>query len=136
MRTGERFTREQLRDFVALGLPKDEKKLKYSNIPTFVKNQRFDSKKEAKRYIDLVHLERAGQISELEIQPEFEFKINGETFLTSSGRVFKYRADFRYVEDGKTVIEDVKSPVTEANPVYRIKRDLMKHVHGIEIFET
>ena len=45
----------------------------------------------------------------------------------------KYKADFRYIEKGETVVEDVKGMRT---PVYNLKRHLMKAVHGIEIRET
>ena len=131
LRTGQHFTAAEL-----AALTKGSKQPKYRNKPTFADGQRFDSIKEAKRYGELRLLARAGEISDLELQPEFEFIINGELFLTRTGRVFKYRADFRYRQDGKTIVEDVKSPITEANPVYRMKRDLMRHVHGIIIFET
>lgn len=43
-----------------------------------------------------------------------------------------YRADFAYVENGSKVVEDVKGKLTEG---YKIKRHLMKTVHGIEIKE-
>ena len=129
LKTGDRLNAKQVAELIKKGS-------KYRNKPTFVDGQRFDSKKEARRYGELKLLARAGEISKLELQPEFEFIINGELFLTRTGRVFKYRADFRYRQDGKTIVEDVKSPITEANPVYRMKRDLMRHVHGIEIYET
>ena len=47
----------------------------------------------------------------------------------------RYVADFQYVENGKLVVEDVKSKITQENPVYRIKKHLMMSVHGIEINE-
>ena len=102
---------------------------KYRNQPTFVDGQRFDSKKEAKRYAYLKLLERAGEISDLELQPQYRFMYEGKLFMT-------YVADFRYVENGKVVVEDVKSPVTRQNPVYRLKKKAMKLWHGIDIFET
>ncbi len=43
-----------------------------------------------------------------------------------------YYADFVYIKDGKTVVEDTKGVRTKE---YRIKRKLMLHVHGISIVE-
>jgi len=45
----------------------------------------------------------------------------------------RYIADFVYKDDeGKTVVEDAKGVLT---PVYKLKRHLMMHVHGIKINE-
>ena len=55
----------------------------------------FDSKRERDRYIDLLLLERAGEISELRLQVSFELipKQAGE-------RSCKYIADFAYTRNG------------------------------------
>jgi hypothetical protein len=74
-------------------------------------------------------LERAGQISELKLQPVYRIEINGML-------VCKYIGDFEYIEDGHKVVEDVKSPITRKNPVYRLKNKLMQAVHGINIREV
>jgi len=58
---------------------------------------KFDSKAEMARYGELRYLEMSGHISALELQP---------VFLLPGG--IRYKADFRYVEDGQTVVEDVK----------------------------
>ena len=47
-----------------------------------------------------------------------------------------YTADFVYVRDGKTVVEDVKSEITRKEADYVLRRKLMLHVHGIRILET
>ena len=86
----------------------------------------FDSKKECRRYSELKILERRGDISGLEVQPEFLIEVNGI-------KVCKYIADFRYREKGKIIVEDVKGIRT---PLYRIKKKLMAAVFGIEIKET
>jgi hypothetical protein len=44
---------------------------KYRNIKTIVDGITFASKKEAKRYSELKLLERAGMITDLELQPAF-----------------------------------------------------------------
>ena len=51
------------------------------------------------------------------------------------GREIKYIADFTYYEDGKLVVEDVKSPVTKT-PLYRLKKRLMGELYGIKVKET
>lgn len=82
---------------------------------------RFDSKAEMHRYQELKLLERGGHIQRLECQPQFML-VN--PFVTAGGAKFrgvKYRGDFRYLECGRVVVEDVKGHATE---VYRIKKQL------------
>ena len=104
---------------------------KYLNRKTVVDGIKFDSAKEARRYGELKLLERAGQITGLEIQPSFRLVVNNCLICT-------YKADFRYTTDtphvrGLVVVEDVKGMKT---PVYRLKKKLMLAIHGVEIFET
>lgn len=102
---------------------------KYKNTKT----DGFDSKKERDRYFELCLLEKAGVISGLRKQVEFELipKQDGERAVT-------YKADFVYLdtETGKTVVEDVKSDFTRKLPVWAIKRKLMLWVRGIRVLET
>ena len=90
----------------------------------------YDSKKEARRHRELLLLERAGKITNLERQVKFELipKQDGE-------RACNYVADFVYtnVDTGERVVEDTKGFKTE---VYRIKKKLMLWVHNIRIIET
>lgn len=109
------------------------KKTKVDGIP-------FASKKEARRYMELKLLERGGGIQGLELQPSFTFTIKGETLCYSqpekdarSNRPIIYKADFRYRENGKTIVEDVKGFRT---PAYKLKKALMKYCNGIEVRET
>lgn len=108
----------------------------------------FDSKKEARRYRELALLEKAGQIQNLELQKVFELiPAQYETFerygkkgqrLKDGKRCIenavKYIADFVYIENGKTVVEDTKSEATKTKD-YIIKRKLMLYIHGIRIKE-
>lgn len=94
----------------------------------------FDSEKEAKRYIELKRMEEDGVISDLKLQPEYnllpkQVDENGRCLE----RPLSYRADFSYVRDGKTIVEDVKG---FRFPEYIIKRKLMLYFHGIQILET
>jgi len=47
-----------------------------------------------------------------------------------------YTADFVYVQDGATIVEDTKSEYTRKEKDYVLRRKLMLHVHGIKIVET
>lgn len=71
---------------------------------------RFDSKAELAHYGDLRLLELTGHISKLELKPVFQLP----------GKV-KYIADFRYVENGQTVVVDVKGGKATATPAFHIK---------------
>lgn len=104
--------------------------LKYRNIPTKVDGLNFSSKKEAKRYGELKWLEKGGQIRFLRTQVSFPL-IVGKT------QVAKYLADFAYVRtaDDVEIIEDVKSPITRKNPVYRLKFKMMAAM-GLHVVEV
>lgn len=99
---------------------------KYRNQPTRVNGIRFDSKREAKRWSELLLLEMAGRIANLRRQIRFRLNVLGV-------EVCQYVADFVYIEAGQMIVEDVKGFRT---PVYRLKAKLMKAIHGIEIREV
>lgn len=103
---------------------------KYRSRRTSIDGITFASKKEARRYVELKLLRRSGAISELELQPRYQFPIKYK-----SGRAVTYVADFRYLDNrtGERVVEDVKGIRT---PVYKLKAALMQHFHGITILET
>lgn len=86
----------------------------------FQKTVRFDSKKEAEFYAELKLREKAGEISHLRLQPRYllqeAFKHEGKQY-----REMEYVADFEYIEDGKTVVVDVKGFKTA---VYMLKKKL------------
>jgi len=99
---------------------------KYKNVKTEVGGIKFDSKAEARRYSCLKLLEAAGEIYDLSLQPRFDLIVNGK-------KCGFYKADFKYIENGKEVIEDVKGLPT---PVYRLKKKLVKAIYDIDIYET
>lgn len=107
---------------------------KFHAVKTTVDGITFDSKREAKRYCELKLLQTAGEISELNTQPVFRLSVPD---ATSGGvaEVCKYIGDFRYVKNGQVVVEDVKSKPT-MTPIYRLKKKLMRALHGIEIVEV
>ena len=95
---------------------------KYRNKKIIVDDYIFDSIQESRRYKELKLLLRAGQIKDLELQPHFllqeGFKKNGKTY-----RKIEYIADFKYIEKGKTIVEDVKGLQTD---VFKLKHKLFE----------
>lgn len=117
---------------------------KYHAKKTIVDGITFDSKAEAKRYMELRLLEKQGKIRCLRLQVPYVL-----IEKSKYGREIKYIADFVYDEvnssgertkDGiifsyerKTIVEDCKGFKTD---VYRLKKRLLAERYGIEIKET
>ncbi len=82
---------------------------KYNAEAVRFDGHRFASKAEARRYAELRLLERAGKISELQLQPVFVLQAGFRHALTGRQiRPIRYVGDFAYHEDGQLVVEDVK----------------------------
>jgi hypothetical protein len=89
----------------------------------------FRSKGEADRYDDLLLRERAGEITRLEYEPEsYPLLVNGI-------KVTSYKPDFRYQEDGATIVEDFKSSATARARDWPIRKKLMLAIYGITVRE-
>lgn len=122
-------------------------KNKYYAKKTMFNGIEFDSRKEARRYSELLLLQRAGAIRDLELQKKYvlipaqyetyeRYGKKGQRLQDGQRLVEKecaYLADFVYKEDGKTIVEDTKGVKTKD---YIIKRKLMLYVHGIRIKEV
>ncbi|MGO4304214.1 DUF1064 domain-containing protein [Cupriavidus sp. RAF12] len=106
---------------------------KYGNQRVTWNGQTFDSRREMERYSHLLLLERAGHIQQLERQ--VVFVLSPAVVIAGRKRpALRYVADFVYRDAaGNQVTEDAKGAVTD---VYRVKRHLMKAVHGIDIREV
>lgn len=123
-------------------------KNKYHNHKITVKGITYDSQKEYKRFCELSLLQKAGAITDLQRQVEFELiPAQYETYerYGKTGKRLKdgkrcveracvYVADFTYYENGKRVVEDTKSEITKTKD-YKIKRKLMLYIHGIKVRE-
>lgn len=105
---------------------KPAKKSKYYSEKGEVDNLRFDSQKEKARYGELKMMQRAGMISNLELQVVYILMVNGMS-------VGRYIADFRYKKADRMIVEDCKGFKT---PVYRLKKKLMEAIYGVIILET
>jgi hypothetical protein len=131
MAGGEVMTESLSAEEYAYMVSNEPKPSKYRNVKTTRcvdgVTRTFDSKAEAARFDQLAFGEINGVISELELQPRFPLVVNGEKVAT-------YIADFRYMDNGRLVVEDVKSPASKT-PAYNLKKKLMRALYGIEISE-
>ena len=140
---------------------KEKKPAKYHNEPITVSGIRFDSRKEAERYMYLVDAVKEGVIYDLRLQQNFTLL---EGYTTPTGERIKpitYRADFTYrvkwpwyavptairMEDleywksaaikggnGVRIIEDVKSTGTKTRVYlnkYKMMADLGHHIREV-----
>ena len=101
---------------------------KYFAKKTVAMGLKFDSRWEAERWGQLKAMERAGVVTQLERQVKYELTINDV-------KICDYIADFRYLleeENGlsKLVVEDAKGILT---PEFKLKKKMMKAIHGIDI---
>ena len=122
---------------------------KYNAKKVSVDGIEFDSKKEARRYQELLLLQKAGEIYMLERQKVYELlpaQREPDTVGKRGGiikgklleRAVEYVADFVYTDkNGKTVVEDVKGfREGGAYAVFILKRKLMLYRYGIKIIEV
>lgn len=107
---------------------------------TVVDGITFDSGREARRYWDLKLLERAGEISDLELQPRYTLGTDDDPVKIRSkgypnGRRCSYKADFRYFDKqtGETVVEDSKGHDTDAA---RLRRAFVEWQYKIRVVLT
>lgn len=125
-------------DFDALAHSVGEYAHKYGAEVTTVDGIRFDSRKEANRYSELLLLEREGEIFDLRRQVHMGLHT---TALLGDGtpvRVGYYIADFVYRTRGMTdadvpIVEDSKGMKTD---MYRMKKRWVLLEYGIDIKET
>jgi len=119
----KRISRQQAR--VLLIRPK--KRTKFNNTIVDTPTGRFHSKKEYARWLVLLELQRAGEISELLRQVPFPLHVG-------STKVCNYIADFTYRDKkNRYIVEDVKGLIT---PLYRLKKKMLRAEYGIEVLET
>lgn len=124
---------------------------KYGAKKVIIDGITFASKKEGERYSELKLLERAGEISDLQLQVKFllipaqrELDSIGRRGGVKKGRTIEqecaYVADFVYTDKGgNKVVEDVKGyrdPASAAYAKFVIKRKLMLYRYGIRVREV
>ena len=106
---------------------------KYNAIRTWCGGHWFASKREARRYTELLLLEAAGEVRVIELQPAYP--LTAPTPDGSLVSIAKYVGDFRYVDvpSGETVLEDAKGVKTQ---VYRLKKRWVEAQYGIAVKEV
>ncbi len=131
---------------------------KLNNRSVVIDGITFQSIREGNRYCELKLLQRAGKISDLELQKRYEL-IPAQYETVETGEYYKvgakkgqpktkqvcveqslvYVADFVYKENGQTVVEDSKGfrdPSSSTYAKFVIKRKLMLWIHKIKIREV
>ena len=99
----------------------------------------FDSKREARRYMDLWMMQRLGQIANLRTQVKYPLLPKQERKDGTKERAIDYVADFVYEKDGETVAEDSKGFRNTSSATYKVfvmKRKMMLYFHGITVREV
>lgn len=96
---------------------------KYNAQKTIINGVKYDSRREALLYQNLLNLQNKGIIAHLERQKRFEIIPK-----TKTERAAYYVADyfFQEVATGQWVVADCKSPITKKLPAYVLKRKIMK----------
>lgn len=141
-RLGPAAQRQVMEKMGMLGKPRESK---YHNEPDSRGRLRFDSKKEARRYDELLVLFRAGKIRNLRLQAQYTLQ---ESYITPEGervRAIRYVADFAYErptlpdKNGTIywlpVVEDVKSRATKTAQ-YEMKKKLLRERFNLTITEV
>lgn len=116
-------------------MKKSFKKNKYFAKKTTRNGIAYDSKKESNRAYQLEMMEKAGEISDLKRQVRIKLLDSFKDSLGKTERGVTYIADFTYKENGKFIVEDVKSSYTAKNADYIIKRKLVKYFYPDYIFK-
>ena len=109
---------------------------KYNSRKTVIDGITFDSKKEAKRYVELKKKQDEGEITDLRLQVPFELVPSFTIEIDAKKRRrrnIRYIADFVYYENGQKVVEDVKGRKTD---IYKLKKKLFEYKYKVSIKET
>lgn len=123
-----------------------KKKNKYNAKKVIIDGIRFDSEKEGKRYVVLKKAQEEGIISDLELQPRYvilpaikdtrtkHFKRKPDEIEEYTiQQPVRYTADFRYIKDGKIVVEDVKGSKYTISRDLPLRLRLMRYFHNIKV---
>ena len=100
---------------------------KMRNNKTFAYGRTWHSDKELARYDELLLMEKAGEIKDLEVQPYFCTLDTLRTELCTHSKK-RYTADFKYfdIKENKIIVEDVKSEFSRKDPYYRLRIHLFQ----------
>ena len=97
------------------------RKNKYGNKKVKLDGYNFDSKRESIYYLKYKRQLIDGKIIELILQPSFVLQDKFKDRDGVSHRAIKYVADFKFIENGQTVVIDVKGFLTD---VFKLKKKM------------
>lgn len=128
---------------------------KCGNHSVTIDGVEYASKREAARHRELLLLERAGRIQNLQTQVKFllipaqyapcteVYKSGPRKGSAKPGKLLErevaYIADFVYTKDGNTIVEDAKGFRDPSSAVYAkfvLKRKMMLYFHSIRVQEV
>ena len=124
------------------------KRSKYGNRKVIIEGIKFDSEREAKRYLTLKEYQNKGDISDLKLQVVYELipaikELKTVVLKTKTiqkevtiQQPITYRCDFTYIHNGVLVVEDIKISPKMLPTEYKLKKKLMRYIHGITIKEV
>ena len=99
-------------------MPRSVPRNKFNAIRVEADGHTVDSKREHARYEELKLLQKAKQVSNLVVHPVYVLRAFDQ-------EICKIVPDFEYVENGKWIVEEVKSDPT-ITPTFRIKLKLFR----------
>jgi len=99
------------------------KRAKYKNVKTIVDGIKFDSGKEAARWVQLRQEEADGAVQNLQRQVRFRCEVKGQLITT-------YIADFTYYRRGELIVEDCKGIIL---PIFKLKQKLVRACFGLDV---
>lgn len=96
---------------------------KYGNVRTEVNGIKFDSKKEARRYQELLLMQAAGEIERLLVKTRYPL-------IVRDVKICEYEDDFSYVDRKNPTVFTVEDCKGAKTPVYRLKKKLFDVLYG------
>jgi len=94
---------------------------KYGNKKVKMDGYTFDSKRESLYYLKYKIQQIDGKITKLTLQPSYVLQDKFKDRDGVSHRKISYVADFRFTENGQTIVVDVKGFLTD---VYKMKKKM------------
>ena len=135
-----------MRKYLKNMIPKRNKRNKYGNTKIVSENgDKWDSKREMKRWLVLKDAEQSGLITDLRRQVRFELipaikrteivqlKTKTKEVEKTEQQAITYTADFVYTKDGKTVVEDIKPSPNTVPKEFMLKAKLFFWKYGFKI---
>ncbi len=109
----------------------NQRQNKYGSKKVAIDNIIFASALEARRYQQLKLLLASGAIAHLELQPIFELQPGFKDYTGKKYQSIKYRADFKYIEAGEKIVEEVKGCETD---MWKLKKKMfLYHYPHLEL---